>query len=167
MLPPSSTATTSARKSLGSGPCPRPSRSPCRLGSQPLMTISGRAEGEDPVAGSTEPRYGLDHFGFEVDDMEICRVTPEVQRRQVQLRTVDHAVGHHGGICRSAGPGERRDNPAAQGLTHAPGLYGGGPGLGGGESHLSRPVKSHPGHSPSKKSWGSNSPGATGGWART
>ncbi len=40
------------------------------LGGEPLMTISGRAEGEDPVAGSTEPRYGLDHFGFEVDDME-------------------------------------------------------------------------------------------------
>ncbi len=40
------------------------------LNGQPLMTISGRAEGEDPVAGSTEPRYGLDHFGFEVDDME-------------------------------------------------------------------------------------------------
>jgi catechol 2,3-dioxygenase-like lactoylglutathione lyase family enzyme len=35
-----------------------------------LMTISGRAEGEDPVPGSNEPRYGLDHFGFEVDDME-------------------------------------------------------------------------------------------------
>ena len=35
-----------------------------------LMTISGRAEGEDPVAGSTDPRYGLDHFGFEVDDMD-------------------------------------------------------------------------------------------------
>jgi catechol 2,3-dioxygenase-like lactoylglutathione lyase family enzyme len=36
----------------------------------PLMTISGRAEGEDPVPGSTNPRYGLDHFGFEVDDMD-------------------------------------------------------------------------------------------------
>ncbi len=35
-----------------------------------LMTISGRAEGEDPVPGSTEPRYGLDHFGFETDDLE-------------------------------------------------------------------------------------------------
>ena len=35
-----------------------------------LMTISGRAEGEDPVAGSTDPRYGLDHFGFETDDLE-------------------------------------------------------------------------------------------------
>ena len=34
-----------------------------------LMTISGRAEGEDPVPGSTEPRYGLDHFGFETDDL--------------------------------------------------------------------------------------------------
>ena len=40
------------------------------LEGEPLMTISGRAEGEDPVPGSTEPRYGLDHFGFEVDDME-------------------------------------------------------------------------------------------------
>ncbi len=40
------------------------------LNGQTLMTISGRAEGEDPVPGSTEPRYGLDHFGFEVDDME-------------------------------------------------------------------------------------------------
>ncbi len=40
------------------------------LGGEHLMTISGRAEGEDPVAGSTEPRYGLDHFGFEVDDMD-------------------------------------------------------------------------------------------------
>ncbi len=40
------------------------------MNGQPLMTISGRAEGEDPVPGSTEPRYGLDHFGFEVDDME-------------------------------------------------------------------------------------------------
>ena len=35
-----------------------------------LMTISGRAEGEDPVPGSTDPRYGLDHFGFETDDLE-------------------------------------------------------------------------------------------------
>ena len=40
------------------------------LNGQPLMTISGRAEGENPVPGSTEPRYGLDHFGFEVDDMD-------------------------------------------------------------------------------------------------
>ena len=40
------------------------------LNGEPLMTISGRAEGETPIPGSTEPRYGLDHFGFEVDDME-------------------------------------------------------------------------------------------------
>lgn len=40
------------------------------LNGQLLMSISGRAEGEDPVLGSTEPRYGLDHFGFEVDDMD-------------------------------------------------------------------------------------------------
>ena len=40
------------------------------LNGQTLMTISGRAEGENPVPGSSEPRYGLDHFGFEVDDMD-------------------------------------------------------------------------------------------------
>ena len=40
------------------------------LNGETFMTISGRAKGEDPVPGSTEPRYGLDHFGFEVDDME-------------------------------------------------------------------------------------------------
>ena len=40
------------------------------MNGQTLMTISGRAEGEDPVPGSTEPRYGLDHIGFQVDDME-------------------------------------------------------------------------------------------------
>ncbi|MDA1128893.1 MAG: VOC family protein [Chloroflexi bacterium] len=39
------------------------------LDGEHMMTISGRAEGENPVAGSTEPRYGLDHFGFETDDL--------------------------------------------------------------------------------------------------
>jgi extradiol dioxygenase family protein len=45
------------------------------LNGEHLMTISGRAEGEDPVAGSTEPRYGLDHFGFETDDIEQLAAT--------------------------------------------------------------------------------------------
>jgi catechol-2,3-dioxygenase len=45
------------------------------LNGEHLMTISGRAEGEDPVAGSTEPRYGLDHFGFETDDLEQLAAT--------------------------------------------------------------------------------------------
>ncbi len=40
------------------------------LNGRHLMTISGRAEGEDPVPGSNDPRYGLDHIGFEVDDMD-------------------------------------------------------------------------------------------------
>lgn len=43
------------------------------LNGEHMMTISGCAEGEDPIAGTTEPRYGLDHFGFETDDlMELC-----------------------------------------------------------------------------------------------
>ncbi len=45
------------------------------LNGQHLMTISGRAQGEDPVAGSTEPRYGLDHFGFETDDIQQLAAT--------------------------------------------------------------------------------------------
>lgn len=49
-----------------------------------LMTISGRAEGEDPVPGSTDPRYGLDHFGFEVDDM--AEVTAHLKANGVQFR---------------------------------------------------------------------------------
>ena len=47
------------------------------------MTISGRAEGEDPVPGSTDPRYGLDHFGFEVDDM--AEVTAHLKANGVQF----------------------------------------------------------------------------------
>ena len=39
------------------------------LDGEHIMTISGRAEGEDPIAGTTEPLYGLDHFGFETDDL--------------------------------------------------------------------------------------------------
>ena len=32
--------------------------------------VSGRAEGENPVKSGSEPRYGLDHFGLVVDDMD-------------------------------------------------------------------------------------------------
>lgn len=40
------------------------------LNGQPLLTVSGEAEGENAVAGSTDPRFGLDHFGFETDDIQ-------------------------------------------------------------------------------------------------
>ena len=50
------------------------------LNGETLMTISGRADGENPVPGSTEPRYGLDHFGFEVDDMDGRSCSLEGQR---------------------------------------------------------------------------------------
>ena len=32
--------------------------------------VSGRAEGEDPVKSTIDPRYGLDHLGLLVDDMD-------------------------------------------------------------------------------------------------
>lgn len=32
--------------------------------------VSGRAKGEDPIKLGSEPRYGLDHFGLLVDDMD-------------------------------------------------------------------------------------------------
>ena len=35
-----------------------------------IFQVSGRAEGEDPIRTGTEPRYGLDHFGLLVDDMD-------------------------------------------------------------------------------------------------
>ncbi len=39
------------------------------LDGEHIMTISGEAEGENAIAGTTEPRFGLDHFGFETDDL--------------------------------------------------------------------------------------------------
>ena len=35
-----------------------------------IFQVSGRAEGENPVRTGSEPRYGLDHFGLLVDDMD-------------------------------------------------------------------------------------------------
>ena len=32
--------------------------------------VSGRAEGEDPERTSSDPRYGLDHFGLSIDNMD-------------------------------------------------------------------------------------------------
>jgi catechol 2,3-dioxygenase-like lactoylglutathione lyase family enzyme len=32
--------------------------------------VSGRAEGEDPARTGSDPRYGLDHFGLRVDNMD-------------------------------------------------------------------------------------------------
>lgn len=32
--------------------------------------VSGRAAGENPVQSGSDPRYGLDHFGLLVDDMD-------------------------------------------------------------------------------------------------
>ena len=49
------------------------------LGGSPLFSfdlngmhflVSGRAEGENPVHTTSDPRYGLDHFGLVVDDMD-------------------------------------------------------------------------------------------------
>ncbi len=35
--------------------------------------VSGKAEGENPVRTTSDPRYGLDHFGLEVDDMDAAQ----------------------------------------------------------------------------------------------
>ncbi len=32
--------------------------------------VSGRARGENPVKSGSDPRYGLDHFGLLVDDLD-------------------------------------------------------------------------------------------------
>ena len=39
-----------------------------------MFIISGKADYEDPLPGSTEPRYGLDHFGLKVSDMAVAAV---------------------------------------------------------------------------------------------
>ena len=49
-----------------------------------LMTISGRAQGEDPVAGSTEPRYGLDHLGAALPGIPDRRHHDPVRHPEVQ-----------------------------------------------------------------------------------
>ena len=35
-----------------------------------VFIVSGRAMGEDPVRTSSDPRYGLDHFGLRVNNMD-------------------------------------------------------------------------------------------------
>ncbi|MBT3350504.1 MAG: VOC family protein [Nitrospinaceae bacterium] len=35
-----------------------------------IFIVSGRAKDEDPIRTGSEPRYGLDHFGLKVDNME-------------------------------------------------------------------------------------------------
>lgn len=35
-----------------------------------VFIVSGRAEGEDPTRTGSDPRYGLDHFGLRVDNMD-------------------------------------------------------------------------------------------------
>lgn len=35
-----------------------------------VFIVSGRAKDEDPVRTGSGPRYGLDHFGLRVDDMD-------------------------------------------------------------------------------------------------
>ncbi len=45
--------------------------------------VSGRAEGENPVKSGSEPRYGLDHFGLLVDDMD--NATAELRAKGVEF----------------------------------------------------------------------------------
>ncbi|MEK6709393.1 MAG: VOC family protein [Nitrospinota bacterium] len=35
-----------------------------------VFIVSGRARNENPIRVGSEPRYGLDHFGLKVDDMD-------------------------------------------------------------------------------------------------
>ena len=77
-----------------------------------LMTISGRAQGEDPVAGSTEPRYGLDHLGFQTDNIMELSATLKSNNVHFKLRPVGHALRFRRGLHRRPRRGQRRDHPA-------------------------------------------------------
>ena len=45
--------------------------------------VSGRAKDENPVKSGSEPRYGLDHFGLLVDDMD--HATTELRGKGVEF----------------------------------------------------------------------------------
>ena len=85
------------------------------LNGQPLLTVSGEAEGENAVPGSTHPRFGLDHFGFQTDDIQAALSRRfQGQRGQHHLRSVDHAVRvSQVMFVEAPGQGQPGDNPAA------------------------------------------------------
>ena len=82
------------------------------LNGQPLLTVSGEAEGENAVPGSTHPRFGLDHFGFETDDIQGAFERFKSTGANIIWRAVDDAVGIAGHVRGSAGQGEPGDHPA-------------------------------------------------------
>ena len=79
-----------------------------------LMTISGRAEGEDPVAGSTEPRYGLDHLGFQTDNIMELAATLKSNNVHFNCEPWGDALGLRGGLHRRPRRSQRRDHPASR-----------------------------------------------------
>ena len=83
------------------------------LDGDPLMTISGRAEGEDRVAGSTEPPLRPGPLRLR-DRRHSSTIRPsQGQRRDVQLRALDHAVGLDRSVRCCARRGERGVDTAA------------------------------------------------------
>lgn len=48
-----------------------------------IFIVSGRAKGEDPVRTGSEPRYGLDHFGLRVDNMD--QAAEELRAKNVEF----------------------------------------------------------------------------------
>ena len=96
------------------------------LNGQPLMTISGRAEGENPVAGSTEPRYGLDHCGFTVDDSGHRGRRDEDPWRHLHLRPLDHALRRPRSLHRGPRPRQHRADTEAVTQLEVPHMATGG-----------------------------------------
>ena len=87
------------------------------LNGEHLMTISGRAEGEDPIAGSTRPPLRVGPFRLRSGRHGRSNRAYEIQRSQIRLRTVDHALRLHSGFHRGARRSQRRAYPEAQELT--------------------------------------------------
>ena len=79
-----------------------------------LMTISGRAQGEDPVAGSTEPALWAGPPRLPDRRHHDAGRHVEVQQCPLQLRAVGDALRFRRGLHRRPRRGQRGDHPAAR-----------------------------------------------------
>ena len=87
------------------------------LGGSPLFSfdlngmhflVSGRAEGENPVHTTSDPRYGLDHFGLIVDDMDKAESDLRAKGRRFHLRSVGDRAGNEDRLHPGAGRHQHR-----------------------------------------------------------
>ena len=84
------------------------------LNGQPLLTVSGEAEGENAVPGSTHPRFRPGPLRF--PDRQYSGGVRALQGQwgQHHLRSVDHAVRVPGDVRGGARQGQPGNHPASR-----------------------------------------------------